>query len=52
MKKGRVIIDYVSNEMGDCKWDIIQESNDHLDNENLASLFEHILAELISDQFE
>lgn len=52
MRKGKVVINFESNDLGDCKWDIQQESDDHLDNKNLASLFEHILADLIAEQFE
>jgi len=51
MRKGRLVIDFESNEEGDCRFNIHQEGNDHLDNDNLISLFEHILGDLIQDQF-
>ena len=51
MKKGRVIIDYESDEKGECNWDIQQEGKDTLDNDNLISLFEHIIRELMPDEY-
>ena len=50
MKKGTVIIDYESDEKGECNWDIQQEGKDTLDNDNLISLFEHIIRELMPDE--
>jgi hypothetical protein len=46
MMKGRVIIDFESEE-GKCNFDIKQEGKDTLDDENLISLFEHIIREMI-----
>ncbi len=51
MRKGRLVIEFESNDLGDCKFKIHQEKGDHLDNDNLISLFEHILGDLIQDQF-
>jgi hypothetical protein len=51
MRKGRIVIDFESNESGDCKFNIQQDGADHLDNNNLISLFEHILGDLMQDQF-
>jgi len=51
MKKGRVIIDFESEENGDCNWNIIREGQDKLDDENLKVLLEHVLGDLISDEF-
>jgi len=51
MRKGRIVIDYESNESGDCKFNIHQDGVDNLDNDNLISLFEHIIGDLIQDQF-
>ena len=51
MRKGRVIIDFESDDAGKCSWNIQQESDEELDNDNLVSLFETILAELLADQF-
>jgi hypothetical protein len=47
MRKGKIIIDYESDELGECKFKISQENSEELDNENLISLFEHILRELM-----
>ena len=46
-----MVIEFESNDTGDCKFDIHQDGDEHLDNENLISLFEHILADIIQDQF-
>lgn len=51
MRKGRLVIDYESNDSGDCKFNIHQDGVNQLDNENLISLFEYILGDLIQDQF-
>ena len=51
MKKGRVIIDYESDDLGKCNYNIKQDGKNDLDKENLISLFEHILSELMMDQF-
>ena len=50
MLKGTVIIDFESDEEGECSWDIRQEGGDVLDNENLISLFEHIIRELMPSE--
>ena len=51
MRKGRIIIDFESNDIGDCSWNITREGQDKLDNENLKSLLETVLGELISEEF-
>jgi hypothetical protein len=51
MKKGRLIIDFESDEKGECSWNIQQEGKTKLDGKNLATLFETILRELLSDEF-
>ena len=51
MRKGRVIIDFESDDEGNCNWNIQQESDEELDNDNLVSLFEYILGDLLADQF-
>ena len=51
MIKGRIIIDFESEEMGECSFNIQQEGKDTLDNENLISLFEHIIRDLMSDEY-
>jgi len=52
MKKGRIIIDFESDEKGECSWDITREGQDKLDDENLKSLLEHVLGDLISKEFK
>ena len=52
MRKGRVIIDFESNELGDCKWDLMCEGPDKLDDENIKSLLEHVLGDLIAKEFQ
>jgi hypothetical protein len=49
MMKGKIIINYESDEEGDCRWDIKQEGKDKLDNENMISLFEHIIREIMDE---
>lgn len=49
MLKGRVIIDFESDEAGECNFNIQQEGKDTLDNDNLATLFEHIIRELVPE---
>ena len=51
MLKGRVIIDFESNEEGECDFNLQQEGRDKLDDDNLISLFEHIIRELIPVEF-
>lgn len=51
MRKGKVIIDFESDDEGKCSFNINQDGTDTLDNENLISLFEHILRELMPDEF-
>ena len=51
MRKGKVIIDFESDDEGNCSFNINQDGTDKLDNENLISLFEHIIRELYPDEF-
>ena len=45
--KGRVIIDFERDEEGEkCNYHLKQESEHALNNEDLISLFEHIIREL------
>lgn len=39
MRKGRVTIDFESDDAGKCSWNIQQECEEQLDNDNLVSLF-------------
>ena len=52
MKKGRIIIDFESDYEGECIWNITREGQDKLDDENLKSLLEHVLGDLITKEFE
>ena len=51
MIEGRVIVDFESDEEGECNWKIQQEGKDKLDDENLISLFEHIIRELMPKDY-
>ena len=51
MKKGRIIIDFESDGLGKCNYNIIHEGKDKLDDENLKNLLEHVLGELIAEEF-
>lgn len=51
MKKGRVVIDFESDEEGECSFNIKQEGKDNLDDENLISLFEHIIREIMPGKY-
>ena len=51
MKKGRIIIDFESDENGKCDYNILRQGEDKLDNEDLKSLLEHVLGELIAQEF-
>ena len=50
--KGRIIIDFESDEKGTCSWNITREGQDKLDDDNLKTLLEHVLGDLISDEFK
>lgn len=50
MIKGKVIIDFEADEEWECDYSIKQEGKDRLDNENLISLFEHIIRGLMTDE--
>ena len=49
---GKIIIDFESDKNGECSWSITREGPDKLDNENLKSLLEAVLGELISSEFK
>ena len=42
MRKGRIIIDFESDESGECSWNITREGPEKLDDENLKSLLEQL----------
>jgi len=51
MIKGRIVIDFESDEEGECSWKIQQEGKDELNNEDMISLFEHIIRETMPINF-
>jgi hypothetical protein len=51
MMKGKVIIDFEADGEGNCDWNISQEGGDKLDDENLISLFEHIIREIMPEDY-
>ena len=52
MRKGRIILDYESDELGRCNFNITQESKEELDEANLISLFEYVIRELLPNDFQ
>jgi hypothetical protein len=46
-----VIIDFQSDDDGNCSWNITSEGQDKLDEEDIKSLLETVLGELISKEF-
>jgi hypothetical protein len=52
MRKGKVIIDYESDELGRCSFNIVQDGQEKLDDNDLVSLFEHVIRELMPDDFQ
>jgi hypothetical protein len=51
MRKGRIIIDFESDDKGECSWNISREGKDKLNDENLKSLLETVLRDLMSNEF-
>jgi len=48
MMKGRVIIDFERDEVKEkCNYNLKQEGNDTLDNEDLINLLKHVIGELM-----
>jgi len=47
VRRGRIIIDFESNEEGDCNFIIKQDRTEKLNDEDLVSLFEHIIREIM-----
>ena len=47
--KGKVIISFEYEEENECSWDLKQEGEDKLDNENLVNLLQHIVGELVEE---
>lgn len=51
MIKGRVIIDFESDQEGECSWKIQQEGKNKLNDEEIISLLEHIIRETMPINF-
>jgi len=51
MKKGKVVIDFEADEVGECSWNITQEEENTLENKDVISLLETVLSELMQEQF-
>ena len=52
MRKGKIIIDYQADDLGRCDFNINQQGEEKLDENNLISLFEHILRELMPEDYQ
>lgn len=52
MRKGKIIIDFESDDLGRCIFNIKQECESELKENDLISLLEHVLRELMSDDFQ
>ena len=50
MRKGKVIIDF-QEDNGECTWDVSQEGETELENEDLVTLLEHVIRDLLPDDF-
>jgi len=49
--KGRVIVDFEREEEEEkCSYNLTQVGNDTLDNEDIISLFKHIVSELMAEE--
>ena len=47
MLKGKIIINFEYDEEKECSWDIQQEGESKLDDENIIYLLQHITSELV-----
>ena len=47
MIKGRVVIDFQADEAGECSWDLSQDGNNKLNNDELVTLFESVIMDLL-----
>jgi hypothetical protein len=51
MRKGKLIIEYESDELGKCSFNINQQGKDKLDDNDLIALLEHIIREKMPENF-
>lgn len=49
MIKGRVVIDFQSDEVGECSWNLSQDGDNKLTNEELVTLFESVIMDLLPE---
>jgi len=47
--KGKVVINYEHTDDGDCKWDIFQEGENELNNDDLIFLLESVVRDVIEE---
>jgi hypothetical protein len=47
--KGKVVIDF-QEDNGECTWNIRQEGEDELQNEDLITLLEHVIRDLLPEE--
>lgn len=52
MQKGKIIIDYESDDLGRCNFSISQEGKEELDDNNIISLLEYVIRELLPNDFQ
>jgi len=49
MIKGRVVIDFQADKIGECSWNLSQDGDSKLTNEELVTLFESVIIDLFPD---
>jgi len=49
MIKGRVVIDFQADKIGECSWNLSQDGDSKLTNEELVTLFESVIIDLLPD---
>lgn len=50
MIKGRIVIDFQADEIGECSWNLSQDGTNKLSNEELITLFESVIMDLLPDK--
>ena len=50
MRKGKVVIDFQEIN-GDCTWNVSQEGENELQNDDLVTLLEHVIRDLLPEDF-
>lgn len=49
MIKGKVIIDFEADAIGKCNWNLAQDGEGKLENEELITLLEHVIMDLLPE---